>query len=457
MARVPRNKGSYSQRKGGGFQVKYPLGWSEEKKRYDEYREEVGSEAEAIALIKAINDFVYHGGDPTEVPMWRSGQRAEHACTTLTVAQFAEEFIEMREKQRKVDIRTVESDRDCFKRIKPYIGRKLITVVTAHDIDSAYARMRSDGPDNLGGHAYSGTTLQKTHAFLSMMFDKAVDYDYIAKNPMAKVERPKRDTPEKRELTQEQAQALFSKIAGEPLGGKPVGVLLCMCCGLRMSEMLALTWADYSGGSLRVSKSLQREKQDYKPTKNGEERTVPCPPPLIAILADWQVAQKAWFAAHELKWSEESPIVSSRVGNHVLQRSFSKWFAAAREGYPIPDDFTVHGLRHTYVTFLDRECRVDTTTTKSMSGHKDESAFHVYTHTNEESRRKAAAALGSMIAPDAASERCQNCKLWTASPLDATKGACWAGGEGDGDGPEVEVTCAVDPCGKGRFSLRMTA
>ncbi len=43
----------------------------------------------------------------------------------------------------------------------------------------AYARMRSDGPENLGGHAYSGTTLQKTHAFLAMMFKKAVDYDYI--------------------------------------------------------------------------------------------------------------------------------------------------------------------------------------------------------------------------------------------------------------------------------------
>ena len=42
MATVPRNKGSYASRAGGNsWQVKYPLGWNERKKRYDEYREEV--------------------------------------------------------------------------------------------------------------------------------------------------------------------------------------------------------------------------------------------------------------------------------------------------------------------------------------------------------------------------------------------------------------------------------
>ena len=431
--------------------MKYPLGWSEDKKKYDEYREEVGSEAEAIALIKEINDFVYHGADPAEVPSWRAGKKAEESCAAMTVSEFAEEFIDTRERQRKVEARTIESDRECFRRIEPYIGKKLITAVTARDIDLAYARMRSDGPDNLGGRAYSGTTLQKTHAFLSMMFGKAVDYDYIAKNPMAKVERPRRDTPEKRELTQEQAQALYDAIVGEPLEAKPVGVLLCMFCGLRMSEMLALKWSDYSNGAVAVTKSLVRERQAFKSTKNGEARVVPCPPPLIEALAEWRERQRAWYAGCGLEWSEDAPIVNSRVGNHTLQRSFGKWFAEARKRYPVPDDFTVHGLRHTFVTFLDRDCQVDTTTTKSMSGHKDEAAFHTYTHTNDEWRRKAAVALGGMIAPDPDSARCLNCKLWTMSPLDATKGACWA----DADAPAV--TGAVEPCARERFAMRMSA
>lgn len=449
MARVPRNKGSYSQRKGGTYQVKYPMGWNEATKRYDEYREDVASEAEAIALIKAINDFTYHGGDPTEVPMWRHGKKLEETRSTLTVAQFADEFIAMRAKQKKVEARTIESDRECFARIEPYIGRMLLTAVSAHDIDSAFARMRSDSPDNLNGRAFSGTTLQKTYAFLSMMFDKAIDYDRIAKNPMAGVERPKRDTAEKKCLTPEQAQALFAAIASEPLSAKPIGVLLCLNCGLRLSEMLALKWSDYIGGSISVNKSLLREKQGFKSTKNGEDRLVPCPPPLIAILDDWKEQQQKWYAAHGLEWSEDTPIVHSRVGNHTLQRSFTKWFARARETYPVPDDFTIHGLRHTYVTLLSRDCGIDPRTTRSMSGHKSEQAFAIYTHTNEEWQHKAALQLGNVIAPEDDAMRCQNCKLWAMSPNDATKGTCWANGDS-----AVEITGAVDHCMTGKFSLK---
>lgn len=157
MTRVPRDKGSYCEC--GSYQVKYSMGWNDAAKRYEEYRENVENEAEAIALIKAINDFVYHGGDPTEVPSWRDGKKAEEASSTLTVAQFAEEFTYMRSKQRKVRERTIESDRECFARIAPYIGNKRITSVTARDIDIAFTRMRSSGRDNLGGYAYSGTTL----------------------------------------------------------------------------------------------------------------------------------------------------------------------------------------------------------------------------------------------------------------------------------------------------------
>lgn len=452
MARVPRNKGSYAQRKGGTYQVKFPMGWCEATKRYEEYREDVSSEAEAIALIKAINDFTYHGGDPTEVPMWRSGQKAEEACATLTVAQFADEFTTMRTKQKKVEERTIESDRECFARIEPYIGHMLLTAVSARDIDSAFARMRSDGADNLGGHAYSGTTLQKTYAYLSMLFDKAVDYDYIAKNPMAKVERPRRDTAEKVCLSPEQAQALFAKIASDPLAAKPIGVLLCLSCGLRLSEMLALKWSDYVSGSLSVNKSLLREKQGFKSTKSGENRLVPCPPPLIVLLDDWKVQQQEWYMAQGLKWSEDTPIVNSKVGNHTLQRSFSKWFVQARKAYPVPDGFTMHGLRHTYVTLLNRDCGIDPRTTRSMSGHKSEQAFAIYTHTNEEWQRKAAFQLGSIIAPDDDATRCQNCKLWTVSPNDATKGACWANEE-----VGLAVTGAVERCATGKFSMKANA
>ncbi len=448
MVRVPRNKGSYAVRKGGSYQVKYPLGWNEEAKKYDEYREDVESEAEAIALIKSINDFVYHGGSPASVPAWRLGNKAKDEGSAVSVSEFAEEFISFRQKQKKVEERTIQSDRECFARISPYIGDKAIDAVTPRDIDGAYAHMRSDGSDNLAGRPYSGTTLQKTHAFLSMLFDKAIDYGYIPDSPMAKIERPKRDTPEKVALSAEQAQALFNEIVKGPLEAKPVGVLLCLCCGLRESEMLALRWSDYSSGEIEVSKSLRREKQAFKSTKNGEERTVPCPPPLIGVLESWKSQQREWYASMGLAWSEASPIVNNRVGTHTLQRTFCKWFKSVRAKYPIPDDFTTHGLRHTYVTLLSRDCGIDPRTTRSMSGHKTEQAFSIYTHTSGEWRQKAAIELGNVIAPDDGAMRCCNCRLWSPSPNDGTKGACWGS-----DGGLIE-TSANELCVSGAFLSR---
>lgn len=449
MTRVPNNKGSYFPRKGGGFQVKLHLGWSEEEKRYIVYHEDVTTEAEAIFLIKAANDFMYHGGTAAEIPAWRKGAIAKEQSARLTVEQFAEDFISLREKQKRVEPRTIESDRQCFERIRPYIGKMALSLVTPHDIDSAYARMRSNGSDNLNNYAYSGTTLQKTHAFLFMLFSKAVDYDYIQKNPLEKVERPKRDTPEKSALTSEQAQKLFATIANRPLASKPVGVLLCLCCGLRLSEMLALRWKDYKNGAINVTKALAKDKQDYAPTKNGKSRTVPCPPPLVSVLADWRDVQKQWFKEKGLRWSESAPMVNSRVGNHTLQRTFEKWFSAEKKKYPIPDDFTIHGLRHTYATLLNRDCGVDARTTRSMTGHQSEQAFATYTHTSQEWQQRAARNLGDIIAPCDDSKRCQNCKFWTASPLNATEGTCWADGNDKLAVTEVSTLC---PCGK--FTIR---
>ena len=86
-----------------------------------------------------------------------------------------------------------------------------------------------------------------------------------------------------------------------------------------------------------------------------------------------------------------------------------------------------------------------------MSGHKSEQAFATYTHTNQEQMQKAALQLGAILSPDETAVKCANCKLWTVSPGDATKGACWANpGEG------LEITLAVSKCTKSKFAMRMT-
>lgn len=453
MTKVPHCKGSYQKRRSGdGWQLKYPLGWSEAKLKYDEYREEFSSEAEAIAALKDINDFIYHGGKPKQIAEHR-GKAVVVAKKLPTVEEFAKTFCQIRRDQGKVAARTIDADWDCLSRVIPYLGKISIDEVTPQQIDEMYAAMRRGDPRNKTNRAYSGTTLQKTHCSLSLLFSKAIDYGYLDKNPCLKVEKPKRDTKEKQCLSAEEANALFAAIVEEPLTAHSVGVLLALCCGTRLSEMLALTWADYNNGFIDINKSQLMEKQETKETKNGEARVVPCPPPLVDVLEEWRAIQKRWYAKNDLKWSKKCAIVNSSVGNHMLQRSFSKWFTAEVKKYPIPDDFTYHGLRHTFVTLMNRDCAIDDRTTRAMSGHKSNQAFQIYTHTDDAWMREAANRYGAIVAPRTGKKQCRNCKHWTVSPNDEVVGACWASrGEG-----VVSVTECISACPIDAFEMKLGA
>ncbi|MGI6535055.1 MAG: tyrosine-type recombinase/integrase [Eggerthellaceae bacterium] len=451
MAQIPHNKGSFRQRNSGTWQIRYPLGWNDETKRYEAYQEDFESEAEAVSVLKEINDFVYHGGNRANISEYRRNARRKDAKHIPTVREFAETYCELRAGQMVVSNRTVRTDRECLSRTIPYIGKKRLDQVTSLSIDKMYAEMRTGGKLNPRGKPYSGTTLRRTHSVLSCMFNKAIDYGFITVNPCDKATIPKNDTPEKSALTPRQAQELFDLIASEPPAALPMGVLLALMCGFRLSEVLALTWDDYDRGLFDVRRSLEKNSQRTKSTKNGEERIVPCPPPLVPLLESWRESQQEWCDEVGLKWSTGMPIVSSSKGNHVQQARFDRWFAQERKRYPVPEGFGFHGLRHTYVTFLSRDCGMDERTTRDLSGHKSLQAYSVYTHTNDEWKREAARRIGTLVAPNGNETQCRNCRQWTESPDDATRGACWAK---ECNGAGLVVTECAKLCDLDEFVMR---
>ena len=449
MTTIPRNKGSYSLRKSGRYQIRYPLGWSDAKKKYDDYREETDSEPEAIALLKQINDYVYHGGVASDVPAWRKAQKEGAVDKGKTLDEFAAAFMDLRKKRGELAERTLSSDKSCYQRVSPYLGSKPLREITPFDIECAYANMKSGGRSNLNGRAYSGTTVQKSHAFLNQIMERALDYGIIDKNPCDKVKSTKRDTPEKQALDALGARALYRFITSEDLTPRSVGVLIGLFCGLRLSEMLALQWSDYNGGVISVTKSLVKDKQEFKSTKNEDTRDVPCPAALIAVLEEWKGLQRDWYSDNELRWSRSAPIVQSKVGNHILQRSYGRWFESARLRYPIPNDFGYHCLRHTYVTLMVTDVKTDEETARSLSGHRAMQSLQTYVHTDSAHLKQAVKSYGELVAPSGGLACCANCKRWTPSPDDYAKGACWA------NDSKIDVTYASNKCDKGKFMRGM--
>ena len=180
----------------------------------------------------------------------------------------------------------------------------------------------------------------------------------------------------------------LSNVLSEELDSKTVGLLICLFTAARLSGMLALTWGDLDGDCLHIWRSMVKDTQQTKATKTEDERFEPCPAVLVDVLTEWKILQEQEFKAKGLRQSGETPIVSSKKGIHVLKTTFERWFRQNRVRMCLPEDFTIHGLRHTVTTILQKDIKADMTTTMSITGHKTMQMLQRYSHADDSAKRR---------------------------------------------------------------------
>lgn len=450
MATVERNKGSYS-RLGKGYQVKYPLGWNEQLGKYDVYNETLSTEAEAIARLKEINDFVYHGGDPKTLKYDRDAGKQEYLSET-TFDEFSKVFIEMREKRKalkKISQRTVDTDKTHIARLSKYIGKTPLGNISIEVLEDMELAMGNASDKRNSGKALSGTYIRKMYVTLQAILSHAVKKHYIDSNPCREYEKPKRDTKEKQSLNAEQAQTIIRAIL-EDQTPQGIGLLICMVGGCRLSEMLALTWEEimFDDNAINIKYSMERDTQKRKdPKTENSNAVVPIPPAATEALQNWKENQKAWYKAQGLKHSNKVPVVNSRKGTFTLSSVYERWFRENKAKYAIPEFATIHTLRHSYITLAISECDTDLGTARGLARHGSLGVTSKYSHALEPQKIKAASKMGALLFPHAEQETCNYCRLWSVSPDDGTKGVCWAQ-ENQGI---ARITICSDKCAVNKY------
>ena len=151
-------------------------------------------------------------------------------------------------------------------------------------------------------------------------------------------------TRQPRSLTVEEFQTFVQHLS-EPFR---TIALVCVCLGLRISECLALRWADvdWLGSTLAVERGIVRGAVDDVKTA-GSHAHVSIDRELLRVLQQWK--QSSQFSADE-DWIFASPC---KLGNlpwsypHIL-RVFHKAATAAGVG-----DVATHTMRHSYRSWLD--------------------------------------------------------------------------------------------------------
>lgn len=209
---------------------------------------------------------------------------------------------------------------------------------------------------------------------LKTFFNAAVkNYKILSESPMKNIVLPKiKKEPTKTALTKAELEVLLSKLKNKKYY---IISLIAGKCGLRIGEILGLTWNDIDEGKMLINIDKQwklletpKNKYGFGELKNPNAyRKVPVPPIVLSELTKFKNAHPININGRILDYTS----------NDNLSRHLSETYS--KVGF----DISVHELRHTYTTLLISN-GVDFKTAAKLLGHDVEQTLKTYSHVTSD-------------------------------------------------------------------------
>lgn len=235
-----------------------------------------------------------------------------------------------------------------------------LTNINALIIRKAYEKVKAENGINSTRHYYN---------CLRSMFKCALEeFDLIIKNPCKRI-KMKKKIVEKRALTFDEQKDLIDKLKNQENQYVYIASLIALKCGLRVGEVLGLTWNDIDiiNCELNVDKQWKKinsGEYGFGSTKNKSIRKVPISKEVIKELYRYKATIPISF---------DNRIIGTNKINEQCRRVYRK------AGYSI----SIHELRHTYTTNLIAN-GIDFKTTATLIGDTVEMVMKVYSHTTND-------------------------------------------------------------------------
>ena len=206
-------------------------------------------------------------------------------------------------------------------------------------------------------------TINRELANLKKAFNLAMrEWEWCDQNPVARVSMEKENNKRDRWLNEEEITRLLEACAPWLYDL----VLFALNTGMRMGEILELTWrgVDFSRRTVTVFRS-----------KNGERRTIPVNQTVLAVLTA-KPKVRSLVTDRVFCSKAYTPLESGH-----LRRAFRLSLSKAKI-----EDFHFHDLRHTFATTLVQS-GVDLYKVQQLLGHKSPIMMQRYAHHYPESLR----------------------------------------------------------------------
>lgn len=218
---------------------------------------------------------------------------------------------------------------------------------------------------------FSESTLAIRHETLSSVFSQAAKDGFVASSPMADVPKP-RPRVMRHVLSPEGIDRLSHAL--NPSDGRQLAVLLCLTCGLRKGEAIALRWSDWDGESVHIERADDGQGHDKPPKTPAGVRSVPAPSWLASVL-------------DSMRGAPDEPMCQDAMGRRLGCNAAGAWWDAHRRDLGV--SCTLHELRHSYLTQLAR-AGVHPRVMMQLAGHDSmKVCMEVYTHVSDEMQKDA--------------------------------------------------------------------
>lgn len=271
----------------------------------------------------------------------------------------------------------------------PHIGELKMAEVTPLVLQHMVTGLTAHGNLRTGG-AMSANTVNVIITVIQSAFRVAYQLGYIPEYTADRVRRPRAAEKGIECFTLKEQKKIEAAVLADRRP-KMFGVVLCLYTGLRIGELLALTWSDvdFSKGELTVSKSCHDSRKDGKycrlteaPKTPTSRRIVPIPRQLLPLLREQKKKSSSVFVIGEDKVK--------------TVRSYQYSFTLLLRRLEIPHR-GFHALRHTFATRA-LECGMDVKTLSEILGHKNPTVtLNRYVHSLMPHKHEMMNRLGKML------------------------------------------------------------